>query len=171
MTFEGLSRVVKDIEIIFNNRPLQYVEDEIGTRVLTLNRIIHGRDTYQLEEIEERDTPSRIEKRIRAAKQVMWDRWTTEYVRALKEKHDVTKVKPFHPDIGEVVLVVGENKKRHEWHHGLVCELLRGKNDDIVRGVRMIVRNKIWERPIQLICPLEIKSTFLNSLFESNNVE
>ena len=36
--------------------------------------------------------------------------------------------------------------------------MLRGK-DEVVRGVRMIVNNKIWERPIQLICPLEIKST------------
>ena len=150
--------MIKDIEIIFNNRPLQYVEDEMGTRVLTPNRIIHGRDIYQLEEIEEPDSPSKMEKRIRRAKREMWDRWTTEYVRALREKHDVTKVKPYHPEIGEVVLVVGDKKNRHEWKHGLVDELLRGK-DEVVRGVRMIVNNKIWERPIQLICPLEIKST------------
>ena len=30
--------------------------------------------------------------------------------------------------------------------------------DSVIRGVRMVVHNKIWERPIQLICPLEIKS-------------
>ena len=44
-----------------------------------------------------------------------------------------------------------------EWKHGLVCELLKGK-DQVVRGVRMIVNNRIWERPVQLVCPLEIKS-------------
>ena len=29
----------------------------------------------------------------------------------------------------------------------------------MVRGVKMIVNNKVWERPVQVICPLEIKST------------
>ena len=78
-------------------------------------------------------------------------------MRAWREKHDVTKVKPYHPDIGEIVLVVGDAKNRHEWKHGLVAELLIGK-DEVVRGVRTVVNNKVWERPIQLICPLEIKS-------------
>ena len=95
---------------------------------------------------------------MRKAKQEMWDRWTTEYVRGLREKHDVTKVKPNHLDIGEIVLVVGDAKNRHEWQHGLVAELLIGK-DEVVRGVRMVVNNKVWERPIQLMCSLEIKST------------
>ena len=144
LTFSGFSRVVKDIEIVFNNRPIQYVEDQLGPRVLTPNRIIHGRDVYLLEELEEADTSSKTEKRIRTAKEVMWKRWQTEYVRALHERHDVTKTTPFHPEIGEVVLVVADRKNRHEWHHGLVCELLKGK-DGVVRGVRMIVRNKVIE--------------------------
>ena len=157
LSFEGFTRVIKDIEIIFNNRPLQYVEDELGPRVLTPNRIIHGRDIHLLEETEEQDSPSKMEKRIRKAKEVMWQRWTTEYVRSLRERHDVTKRNSYHPEVGEVVLIVGDSKNRRRWSHGLVCELLKGK-DEVVRGVRMVVRNKIWERPIQLICPLEIKS-------------
>ena len=61
LSFDGFSRVIKDIEIIFNNRPLQYVEDDLGPRVLTPNRIIHGRDVHLLEEIEEPDNPSKME--------------------------------------------------------------------------------------------------------------
>ena len=133
------------------------MEDDLGARVLTPNRIIHGRDVHLLEEIEEPDNPSKMERRVRKAKEVMWQRWTTEYVRSLRERHDITKGKPYHPEIGEVVLIVGDSKNRRLWNHGLVCELLKGK-DNVVRGVRMIVRNKIWERPIQLVCPLEIKS-------------
>ena len=41
LTFPGFSRVVKDIEIVFYNRPIQYMEDEVGPSVLTPNRIIH----------------------------------------------------------------------------------------------------------------------------------
>ena len=76
LTYEGLSRVIKDIEIIVNNRPLQYVKDEMNIRVLTPNRIMHGREIYQLEEIEEPDSLNKMEKRIRKAKQEMWSRWT-----------------------------------------------------------------------------------------------
>ena len=46
LTFSGFSRVVKDINIGFNNHSIQYVEDELGPRVLTPNRIIHRRDVY-----------------------------------------------------------------------------------------------------------------------------
>ena len=125
--------------------------------MLTPNRIIHGRDIHLLEETEEPDSPSKMEKGIRKAKEVMWHRWTTEYIRSLRERRDVTKGKPYHPGIGEVVLVVGDSKNHRQWNHELVCELLKGK-DNVIRGVRMVVRNKISERPIQLICPLEIKS-------------
>ena len=78
LTFSGLSRVIKDIEIVFNNRPIQYAEDQVGHRVLTPSIIIHGRDVYLLEELEEADTPSKMDKRIRAAKEVTWKRWQTE---------------------------------------------------------------------------------------------
>ena len=122
------------------------------TLVLTPNRTVHSRDVYLLEELEDADTPSKMEKRIRAAKEVMSKRWQTEYVRALRERDK--KTTPFHPEI-EVILVVADSKNRHEWHHGLVCELLKGK-DGVVRGVQMMVRNKVMERPLQLVCPLEI---------------
>ena len=125
LSFDGFSRVIKDIEIVFNNRPLQYVEDEFGSRVLTPNSIIHGRNVYLLEDIEEPDHLSKMERRVRKAKVVMWERWSTQYVRSLRERHSVTKSEVYHPDIEEVVLVVSDNKNRHEWKHGLVCELLK----------------------------------------------
>ena len=83
--------MIKDIEIIFNSQPLQHVKDELGPRVLTPNRIIHGRDIHLLEEIEEPDSSSKIEKHIGKAKEVMCHRWATKYIRSLRERHDVTK--------------------------------------------------------------------------------
>ena len=68
------------------------------------------------------------EKHIRKAKEVMWQRWTTEDVRRLGERHDVTKQNAYHPEIGEVVLVVGDSKNRRRWNRGLICELLKGKD-------------------------------------------
>ena len=91
LPFNGFCRVIKDAEIIFNNRPLQYIKDEIGPRVLTPNSIIHGREIYLLEEEEVEDTPSKMEKRLQKAKQEMWTRRCTEYVRALREQHNAQR--------------------------------------------------------------------------------
>ena len=65
LLFDGFCRVAKDTEVIFNYRPLLYVEDEIGPRVLTPNSIIHGREVYTLEENEIEETASKMEKRLR----------------------------------------------------------------------------------------------------------
>ena len=83
LVFDGFSRVIKDIGIVFNNRPLQYVEDEFGSRVLTSNSIIHGRNFYLLEDIEKPDNPSKKERRVRKVKGVMWEKWSTQCVRSL----------------------------------------------------------------------------------------
>ena len=125
LPFDGFCRVVKATEIIFNNWPLQYVEDEIDPRVLTPNSIIYGREVYTLEENVIEETASKMEKRLRKAKDHMWKRWRTEYVRALRERHDITQKKQYYPQLGEVVLVISDSKNKHEWHHGLsvnTCE-------------------------------------------------
>ena len=74
-------------------------------------------------------------------------------------------MKAYHLDIGEVVLVMSDSNDHHEWKHGLVCELIKEK-DQVVRGVHMIVNNRIWDHPVQLVCPLEIMSQMSNE--ESN---
>ena len=65
------------------------------------------------------------------------------------------------PEIGEIVLVVGEEKNRGHWMKGKVEKLIKGK-DNVVRGVvrGVILRHKghLIERPLQAACPLEIRS-------------
>jgi len=95
--------------------------------VLTPKSIIHGREVCTLEENEIEETASELEKRIRKTKDVMWKRWRTEYVRALRERHDITQKKQYYPQLGEVALVISDSKNKHEWYHGLVCKHLRGK--------------------------------------------
>ena len=53
----------------------------------------------------------------------------------------MTKSRACHPDIGKIVLVAGERKNRSEWKHGLVCKLLKGK-DQVVGGVCVIFNAK-----------------------------
>ena len=63
--------------------------------------------------------------------------------------------------MGDVVLVLKEEKKRGEWRVGVVETLVRG-SDNVVRGtkVRVVTKGKPTHlsRPVQKLYPLEIKS-------------
>ncbi len=62
------------------------------------------------------------------------------------------------PEIGEIVLVIGEEKNRSEWKKGKVLRQVKGK-DGVVRGVILLHKGHTIERPLQLVCPLEIRCT------------
>ena len=59
--------------------------------------------------------------------------------------------------MGEIVLVVGDERNRGEWKKGKVVRLVQGK-DGVVRGVTLFRKGPTIERPLQLVCPLEIRA-------------
>ena len=61
------------------------------------------------------------------------------------------------PEIGEIVLVVGENRHRGEWKKAKVVQHVKG-TDGVVRGVVLLHKGNRIRRPLQLVCPLEIRS-------------
>ena len=56
------------------------------------------------------------------------------------------------------MLIVGEEKKRSEWKKARVLQLVKGK-DNVVRGIILLHKGKQIERPVQSVCPLEIRSS------------
>ena len=50
LTWNELVEVLLDIEIVMNNRPLNYVEDDIQLPLLTPNVLIHGVNIVNLDE-------------------------------------------------------------------------------------------------------------------------
>ena len=159
LTFEQLCVVVMDIERHLNNRPLTYVESEGGEpRVLTPNSIIWGEDAHIFEECDQEESGvSKVKRRLEVARQHAWSRWKREYVHSLMESHRVVKGDGKLPEVGEIVLVVGEEKNRGFWKKGKVLRHIVGK-DGVMRGVVLLHKNHKIERPIQLVCPLEIRS-------------
>jgi hypothetical protein len=63
LTFKELQDVMLDIQLVLNNRPLSYCEDDIQLSVLTPNMMIFGKANYLMElspeDIEERDLRKR----------------------------------------------------------------------------------------------------------------
>ena len=160
LSYEAFESVIMDVERNLNNRPLTYVETEGGEEeVLTPNVILWGRDAYPVEDIEnsEAEKLTKMSKRLEDAKAHVWKRWKREYVHSLMESHRLNKETATTPKVGEIVLVVGDEKNRGEWKKGKVVRLVQGK-DGVVRGVTLFRKGHTIERPLQLVCPLEIRA-------------
>ena len=118
-----------DVQVNMNNRPITYVEDELGPRTLSPNSILNVKDQYLLQDVEDisdDDAFSKSEKRIRVKKDHIWKRWVSEYLQALRERHETKKGGDEFPKVGEIVLIQSEAKNRREWKKGSVTKLIKG---------------------------------------------
>lgn len=158
LTFEQLEVVVMDIERHMNNRPLTYVESGGGEdQVLTPNLVMWGQDAHVLKDIEvDDDGLTRFDRRLQNAKRSAWSRWRKEYLRGLMESHRVKRLDSQLPEVGEIALILGEEKNRGHWKKGKVVRIVRGA-DGVARGVNLLHKGKQLEGPIQSVCPLEIR--------------
>ncbi|XP_028404086.1 uncharacterized protein LOC114526758 [Dendronephthya gigantea] len=160
LTYKELQDVLLDIQIALNNRPLTYCEDNVQLPVLTPNLMILGKANYLLElpsaEIEDGDMRKRA-KYLKKCKEALWRRWRNEYMRALRESHDLRHNGKSRNLQGDVVLIKGEGKNRGTWKIGIVERLIPGR-DGIVRAVRLRAGKSYLERPIQFLYPMELHS-------------
>ena len=142
-----------------NNRPLIYVESEVGEdQVLTPNVIMLGQNFHILEDKEvESESVTKFQRRLQHAREHAWRRWSREYVRSLMEQHRMKRSDVVIPGVGEIVLVVGAQKNRGIWMKGMVLRHIKGR-DGIVRGAVLLHKGHEIERPLELLCPFEIRS-------------
>ena len=156
VTFEQLEAVVIDVEKNLNNRPLTYLDSDGGEeQVLTPNILMWGQNAHPIEGEEDEEETSALNKRLREAKNHA-ERWRHEYVYSLMETHRITRKTAQVPDIGEIVLIVTDEKNRGEWRKGKVVRHIRGK-DGVVRGLSLLHKGHHIDRPLNLVCPLEIR--------------
>ena len=84
LTWNELQDVLLDVEFALNNRPLDYVGDDVQLPVLTPNSLMFNRPNqiptqvyHNIEEVELRKSAKRLEK----CKEMLWKRWTKEYLK------------------------------------------------------------------------------------------
>ena len=159
LTWEELEEVALDVEVTLNNRPLNYLEDDVEFSVLTPSSMLNVNPYLMPEmkphQIEEMDLRKRA-KFLHKCKQAVWKRWAREYVRGLRERHrQEIGTQISYPKIGEVVIVWDEDRNRNKWKLGIVSELIEGK-DNIIRGAQVRTANGKLERAIQHLYPLEL---------------
>ena len=159
LSWNELSEVILDTELTLNNRPLSYVEDDIDMPVLTPNTMMFGPNVVIPEEDPNDEESTDLRRRARyilQCKSRIWDRWRTEYLRGLRERHNLThKSKDNTLNIGDVMLIKGDEKNRAKWKMGIVTELISGR-DDVIRGAKLKTNNGILERAVQHLYPMEL---------------
>ena len=139
LTWSELQDVLLDVEVALNNRPLSYVED-IQLPLLTPNLLQLGRPNLLPEpEYHQQENPD-LRKRARylaKCKDVVWKRWSTEYLRGLHERHNMKhNQRQQSLSKGDVVMIKGEEKNCGHWKLGIVEELFPGR-DGVAWSVRL----------------------------------
>ena len=159
MRWSELEELVLDVEIALNNRPLSYLEDDIQLPLLTPNSMLNlnPNDLPNLESSQIPDIDLRKRSKYLArCKEMVWSRWSKEYVRALREQHRrAGGEQTLHPKIGDVIIIRGDAKNRNHWKLGVVEELIQGR-DGITRAAKVKTSNGILERATQHLSPLEL---------------
>jgi hypothetical protein len=83
----------------------------------------------------------------------LWSRWTNEYVRSLREWHNLKhKSKSLSLKVGDVVLIRSDQRNRGKWNIGIVVKLIKGR-DGVIRAARLRAGKSI---AIQQLCPMEL---------------
>ena len=82
----------------------------------------------------------------------------------LRERHrNINRSAKHEIEVGELVLISGENLQRHRWRVAVVEELISSKDGD-VRGCKLRTTNNkskiptYINRPVNKLCPLAIMS-------------
>ena len=105
LSWRELQEVLLDVEVALNNRPLDYVENDIQLPIRTPSSLLHIQPNA-LPELE----PNHIQdydlrkcaKYLSKCKDAVWSRWTKEYLRGLRERHRLKqKGDSTHPAKGD----------------------------------------------------------------------
>ena len=159
LSWMELQEVLLDVEVALNNRPLDYVEDDIQMPILTPSSLLHIQPNVlpELEpkHIQDSDLRKRA-KYLSKCKDAVWSRWTKEYLRGLRERHRLKcQGDSTHPAKGDVVIIKSDDKKRAQWKLGVVIDLITGR-DGVVRGAKLRTTKSVIERPVQHLYALDL---------------
>ncbi|GFW10154.1 integrase catalytic domain-containing protein [Trichonephila clavipes] len=157
LTFEELSTILSEVEVIVNHRPLTYVENDPGEpEPLTPAHFLelgYGDSKYPIHFIELIDATTAKESykkrktyRTLLLKQ-LWRRWKEQYLLQLKPANHF-KTPSVHKNLklNDVVLVEGNVKSKLLWELGIIKEIFIGRDDNF-KQTRLPFNRHFTETP------------------------
>lgn len=156
VTYVELETLLCEEEAVINNRPLTYVtEDQDDLIPLTPAMFIHNLSVVDCPESKLIKIGTFCERRknLHQLSQELKNRFRNEYLVQLVQRGKDQKFHAFQ--IGDVVLVQVDNKKRILWPMARIVELINGK-DGVAFVAKLRTKCGMLLRPIQGLIPLEI---------------
>ena len=147
-----------DLETTVNNRPLAYIEDDEQLPILTPNVMLFGIPNYIPENDRNEEDVDLVKRarHLRKTKEKLWLRWSREYVKSLRERHNLNcKSQSSVPKVNEVVLIRGDQPNRGKWKIGIVESLIVG-TDGVTRAATLRCGKSTLQRAVQQLYPLEL---------------
>ena len=135
-----------------------YVEEDIQMPVLTPNTLLYGQPLLLPQEDLDEDVAEMKRRQwyINKCKDAAWTSWTKEYLKALRERHNMLhEAKEMQISLGDIALIKVDDRQRGKWNTGMVDKLYRGK-DSVIRAVGLRTSKSYIERPIQYLYPLKL---------------
>lgn len=180
-----LMTAMKAVEGILNSRPLAFVSgDQDDPESLTPNHFLRGvgvaadgignqaaasSSACISQDIQDENIRwGKQWERAQALAKQFWDRWTKEVLPNLLRRDKWNK-KAEPIQVGDLVLIVDDQRPRSTWSRAVVTATFPGK-DGIVRVVEVTTRNfetkktTAYKRAVLKVCPLGLSMCDLDSL-------
>jgi len=159
LNYVQLETCLCEVEAVMNSRPLTYVtEDQDDLIPLTPAMFIQDiRETSFPEDEALGAVGLRLAfVGLKKMRKEIGDRFRKEYLALLVQRGKEAQLNLLQ--VGDVMLVGADNKKRQEWVMARVIELCPGK-DGKVRVAKVKTPDGILLRPLQRLYPLEVASS------------
>ena len=171
LDYQEFITLICELNGMLNSRPISYVYDTVGEEEpITPSKLFCGKNITTFPPLYEARfnnyDPEICNKRLKYLDKCLthfWNRFSTEYLANLSEKH-LSRNLPNQgrqPKIGELVLIKNDKLQRGQWKLGRVDKVTPG-TDGIIRRVELILPQKDkngnydrLNRPPRLLVPLE----------------
>lgn len=159
VNLEQLQLLLMEISAVIKNRPLTTLtEDPEDLEPLTPAMFLRGTKNASFPEEEEISsrTLRKEWERIQDFKNRIQSRFRKEYIGQLVEHKRTNQSSAIN--IGDIVLIGSDNKKRYQWPMGRVLEIMPS-SDGIVRMAKIKTKTGCINRPLPKLYPLEMSQS------------
>ena len=166
-TYEEFITLVKEAEKIVNSRPITYQSTNTADIPLTPSQLAWGRDLTLVPPLLQSNSYSKVNLKAKAARQQykilsqaldrFQRRWSTEYLSALREKHNnrCAERPVHHISPGNLIMVCRVDKHRIEWPLGKITCVFPDA-DGVVRTVEVEEGGQRSTHSVDFIVLLEL---------------
>ncbi|XP_029348389.1 uncharacterized protein LOC115034949 [Acyrthosiphon pisum] len=159
LTYEELNTILTRVEACLNSRPLtEMSSDPSDLTYLTPAHFLIGESLMVIPERDESTIPAnRLDRwrRVRQYTQILWKRWSNEYLNQLQVRKKWSVERGPTLAIGTIVLMRDENIKPLNWKLGRVLSVSHGE-DGVIRTALVKTMTGEYNRAVRNLCPLPV---------------